>query len=58
MAGYSGTPLPKKLGLAPRQRLAFVSAPEAFTAALGALPDGAANRLADRPAAARRRPRR
>lgn len=42
MAGYSGTPLPKKLGLAPGQRLAFLSAPPTFAGALGPLPEGAA----------------
>ncbi|HYV48537.1 MAG TPA: DUF3052 domain-containing protein [Myxococcaceae bacterium] len=37
MAGYSGTPLPKKLGLKEKQRLALVNAPAGFS--LGALPD-------------------
>ena len=40
MAGYSGTPLPKKLGLASGQRVAFVGAPPSFAAALGRLPAG------------------
>jgi hypothetical protein len=39
-AGYSGTPLPKKLGIKPGQRICFVHAPDAFAAALGALPEG------------------
>jgi hypothetical protein len=38
MAGYSGTPLPKKLGIKTAQRIAFVNAPDDFSAALGALP--------------------
>jgi hypothetical protein len=38
-AGYSGTPLPKKLGIKPGQRLRFVAAPAEFGAALGPLPD-------------------
>lgn len=37
-AGYSGTPLPKKLGIKPGQRIAFVHAPAAFAEALGELP--------------------
>jgi hypothetical protein len=40
MAGYSGTPLPQKLGLKPGARFGVVKAPAAFTRALGALPDG------------------
>ncbi|HEU4703000.1 MAG TPA: DUF3052 domain-containing protein [Conexibacter sp.] len=39
-AGYSGTPLPKKLGVKAGQRIAFVDAPPAFADALGVLPDG------------------
>lgn len=39
-AGYSGTPLPKKLGLKPGQRIAFLDAPPQFADALGELPDG------------------
>ncbi len=38
MAGYSGTPLPKKLGIKERARLLFVAAPTDFESALGALP--------------------
>ncbi len=40
MAGYSGTPLPRKLGIAPGTRLALVGAPEGIDATLGELPDG------------------
>lgn len=40
MSGYSGTPLPRKLGLSPGCRFGVVRPPEAFAAALGALPDG------------------
>jgi hypothetical protein len=40
MAGYSGTPLPKKLGIKPESTLALVSAPEDFDATLGELPEG------------------
>jgi len=39
-AGYSGTPLPKKLGIKPGQRIAFLGAPPQFADALGALPVG------------------
>lgn len=38
MAGYSGTPLAKKLGLKAAQRVAFVRAPASFARDLGALP--------------------
>jgi hypothetical protein len=37
-AGYSGTPLPKKLGFTPGMRAAFLGAPEDFGATLGELP--------------------
>jgi hypothetical protein len=37
-AGYSGTPLPKKLGIKPDHRLALVDAPEDFGTTLGELP--------------------
>jgi hypothetical protein len=40
MAGYSGTPLPQKLGIKPGFRLAFVGAPPSFATALGQLPVG------------------
>jgi len=44
MSGYSGTPLPKKLGIKEGGRVALVDAPESFEATLGALPDGVAIR--------------
>ena len=40
-AGYSGTPLPRKLGIKPGHRVALLAAPEGFEAeTLGELPDG------------------
>jgi hypothetical protein len=39
MAGYSGTPLPRKLGIKPGARLALIDAPEDFGATLGELPE-------------------
>jgi hypothetical protein len=40
MSGYSGTPLPKKLGIKPGHRVLLLSAPEHFeSGTLGALPD-------------------
>jgi hypothetical protein len=42
MAGYSGTPLPKKLGIKEGQRVAVLRAPTGFARTLGALPDGVA----------------
>jgi hypothetical protein len=39
-AGYSGTPLAKKLGFKPGFAAAYVSAPDGFDALLGELPDG------------------
>jgi len=39
-AGYSGTPLPRKLGIKEGARLAVVAAPDGFDATLGKLPDG------------------
>jgi hypothetical protein len=41
MAGYSGTPLPKKLGIKPGARVGLIRAPDDFEATLGELPDGA-----------------
>jgi hypothetical protein len=41
MAGYSSTPLPKKLGIKENSRLAFVNAPPGFQAYLGPLPASA-----------------
>jgi hypothetical protein len=37
-AGYSGTPLPKKLGIKPACHLALIDAPEGFEKQLGPLP--------------------
>ena len=39
MAGYSGTPLVKKLGIKPGDRLALVAAPRGFATELEGLPD-------------------
>jgi hypothetical protein len=39
-SGYSGTPLPKKLGIKPDHRLALLNSPPRFGATLGALPPG------------------
>jgi hypothetical protein len=41
MAGYSGTPLPKKLGIKEGTRLGVVMAPAGFERTLGELPQGA-----------------
>jgi CheY-like chemotaxis protein len=41
MAGYSGTPLPRKLGIRPGATLTLRGAPDGFEATLGALPAGA-----------------
>lgn len=41
MAGYSGTPLPKKLGIKPGSLVALVGAPKGFEKTLGALPEAA-----------------
>ncbi len=40
MAGYSGTPLPKKLGIAEGSVIGFVRAPEGIDAWIGDLPEG------------------
>ena len=42
MAGYSGTPLVKKLGIKPGARVALVNAPDDFHVTLGELPDDVA----------------
>jgi tetrahydromethanopterin S-methyltransferase subunit B len=42
MVGYSGTPLPKKLGIKPAHRVALLGAPASFARALGTLPEGTA----------------
>jgi hypothetical protein len=39
-AGYSGSPLPRKLGIKPEARLALVDAPAGFDETLGELPPG------------------
>jgi hypothetical protein len=39
MAGYSGTPLPKKLGIKPGHSVALLNAPGGFRKTLGELPD-------------------
>jgi hypothetical protein len=39
-AGYSGTPLPAKLGVKAGQRIAWLSAPRHFDALVGDLPGG------------------
>jgi hypothetical protein len=41
-AGYSGTPLVRKLGFKPGMRATFLDAPEGFGDTLGELPDGVA----------------
>jgi len=41
MAGYSGTPLVKKLGIREGHRVAALHAPAGFSVLLGRLPDGA-----------------
>lgn len=40
LAGYAGTPLPKKLGIKPGSTVALVNAPAGFADLLGALPMG------------------
>ena len=41
MAGYSGTPLARKLGIKPGHRVLLRHAPDDFEATLGDLPEGA-----------------
>jgi hypothetical protein len=41
MAGYSGTPLAKKLGVKERSRVAVPGSPPGFARTLGTLPEGA-----------------
>ena len=43
MAGYSGTPLVKKIGIKPGHRLALVNPPKGFDKELTPLPDGVSN---------------
>jgi hypothetical protein len=40
MAGYSGTPLPRKLGIKPGHRVALLGAPAGFERVLGDVPEG------------------
>lgn len=42
MAGYSGTPLPQKLGIKPGSRVALIEPPAGFETTLGEVPDGVA----------------
>jgi hypothetical protein len=44
MAGYSGTPLPQKLGIKAGARLGLMRAPADFARTLGALPGGVVSR--------------
>ena len=39
MAGYSGTPLPRKLGIKGGTTVALIDAPKGFVTSLGELPD-------------------
>ena len=39
-SGYSGTPLPRKLGIKPGAKVALIGAPEGFEGTLGDLPGG------------------
>jgi len=48
-AGYSGTPLVRKLGLRPGMRVHYANAPQHFAGLVGELPDGV--RVLKRPAA-------
>ena len=49
MAGYSGTPLPRKLGIKPGHRVLVLGAPDGFAdGTLGELPDGVALRTTAR----------
>lgn len=41
MAGYSGTPLPRKLGIKPGSTVSLINAPREFEQTLGSLPEGA-----------------
>jgi hypothetical protein len=44
-AGYSGTPLPKKLGIKPDARVGLIAAPSGFADVLGELPPGVSVRF-------------
>jgi hypothetical protein len=41
MAGYSGTPLVRKLGIRPHERIVTLQAPKNYALLLGELPEGA-----------------
>ena len=47
-AGYSGTPLPRKLGIKPGMRVVLVKAPEGFAESLDPLPSNVALRTTNR----------
>ena len=47
-AGYSGTPLPKKLGIKQGMTVALIGAPPRFAEVLGELPEGAKLRVGAR----------
>lgn len=47
-AGYSGTPLPRKLGIRPGSWVALLGAPAGFETALHPLPEGATTRRGSR----------
>jgi hypothetical protein len=49
MAGYSGTPLPKKLGIGEGSELVLYGAPSDFSATLGELPPGVTIRRGGKP---------
>jgi hypothetical protein len=40
MAGYSGTPLVKKIGIKPADKVLFLGAPKGFAKEIGRLPNG------------------
>jgi hypothetical protein len=40
MAGYSGTPLPQKLGLKPNEYVVLINAPKNYSELLGEIPPG------------------
>jgi hypothetical protein len=47
-AGYSGTPLPKKLGVKAESSIVLIDAPNGFEETLGELPEGTALRRGNR----------
>jgi hypothetical protein len=51
LAGYSGTPLPKKLGIKPGSVVRLIGAPKGFRTTLGELPEGVSLREDSRGAA-------